>query len=627
MSGNTIVVGAPGHKVGSNASQGAVLVFTKPAAGWANSTASTMLTASDGDAGDELGQWLSMNGNTIVASASAHGASGAAYVFVEHNGTWGPNQTAELTPPGSPPKGGYMQVAISPDGDTIAVGQENATVNGHLEQGEVLAFTMPAGGWAAGTPQVATLTASDGAASDLDGLEVAASDSTIAATGGTIGDGSQNDALYVFVKGAGGWMSGTQTAELTDASTEIDVDGSVTLSISPDGRTVVAGITNNTSKPDGAAIVYAEGAGGWANATAPSATLAGSDGAAGDIFGFATAASNDTIVVAAPQHGAPGNDEGELYVFDEPAGGWSGNLTETQKFTGATPQSGAVGYSLAFDGTTIVAGTRAHQQGAFVFTNPDLTTTTTGPSAPPSLSAPPAITGSPKAGAPLRCSTGRWTNNPTRFTYQWSRGGTPIAGATASSYKVQSSDEGLTLTCTVVASNAKGGSSPATSKRVTVPVPKVKGCPPATGDVSGTKLGLLKLGMTRSQARHAYRKSTTRGQKYKDFFCLTPRGMRDGYGSPKEPKKYRDRVIWISTSSAYYTVHGIRVGATIPNTESILKLTGPYIVGKNTWYFTRNGTSNAIFKVRHGLIQEIGIAQKGLTTGKKAQRRFLTSFS
>jgi hypothetical protein len=145
----------------------------------------------------------------------------------------------------------------------------------------------------------------------------------------------------------------------------------------------------------------------------------------------------------------------------------------------------------------------------------------------------PAITGHPKAGSTLSCSTGTWANAPTRFAYAWSREGTPIAGAISSSYRVQTSDEQLTITCTVTAANAAGPGAPATSKGVTIPVPFVKGCPRATGKLGGTTLGLVKLGMTRAQARHAYTHSSDRRKQFENFFCLTPIGVRVGYASPK----------------------------------------------------------------------------------------------
>jgi isoquinoline 1-oxidoreductase alpha subunit len=161
------------------------------------------------------------------------------------------------------------------------------------------------------------------------------------------------------------------------------------------------------------------------------------------------------------------------------------------------------------------------------------------------------------------------------------------------------------------------------------------GCPMATGKLGGTKLGLLELGMTRAQARHAFTKSSTRGKRYEDFFCLTPRGVRVGYASPKlietlppdEHKKYKGRVVWASTSNGHYDVHGVRPGATVSQARKHLELTGPFHVGLNYWYLAPNGRSTAILKVRHDIVEEIGICDKALTHGHKEQVAFLHSFS
>jgi hypothetical protein len=58
-----------------------------------------------------------------------------------------------------------------------------------------------------------------------------------------------------------------------------------------------------------------------------------------------------------------------------------------------------------------------------------------------------------------------------------------------------------------------------------------------------------------------------------------------------------------------------------------LKLTGPFHIGLNYWYLAPNGASTAVFKVRGGIIEEIGIGDKALTDGHQAQVAFLTSFS
>jgi hypothetical protein len=46
----------------------------------------------------------------------------------------------------------------------------------------------------------------------------------------------------------------------------------------------------------------------------------------------------------------------------------------------------------------------------------------------------------------------------------------------------------------------------------------------------------------------------------------------------------------------------------------------------NDWYLAPASAATAVLKVRHGVIEEIGIGVKQLTQGRKAQRTFLTSF-
>jgi hypothetical protein len=247
----------------------------------------------------------------------------------------------------------------------------------------------------------------------------------------------------------------------------------------------------------------------------------------------------------------------------------------------------------------------------------------------------PAVSGEPKAGKALSCSPGGWSANPIRYSYLWSRDGTPIAGAAGNVYVVRSGDEGLTLTCAVTASNAGGSGAPATSNAVPIPVPRVPHCPCASGRLSGETLGLAKLGMTRGRAHRAYSHSSDHGKRYEDFFCLTPIGVRVGYASPKllrtlgrrERTYLADRVVWIDTGNGYYALNGIRPGATIAAAGRVMKLGAPFHIGLNDWYFAPNGASTALLKVRGGIVIETGIAYKPITHGRKAQFAFITSFS
>jgi hypothetical protein len=262
-------------------------------------------------------------------------------------------------------------------------------------------------------------------------------------------------------------------------------------------------------------------------------------------------------------------------------------------------------------------------------------TTPTGTGGVPQSVSAPTLSGAAHSGGLLTCAPGSWTNSPTSFAYSWTADGTLIAGATSSTYKVTSSDEQLTIRCVVEAVNGAGHSPATTSGGLVIPVPKVPGCPAATGRLSGGALGPLRLGMSRTQARSAFRHSSNRGKKYEDFFCLTPIGVRAGYGSPAllrtlpagQRSRFADRVVWASTSSGFYAVDGIRPGATLAAASAALHTGPPFPIGANDWYLASTQGATAVLKVRHGIVEEIGIADRALTSTRAAERALLTSFS
>lgn len=251
----------------------------------------------------------------------------------------------------------------------------------------------------------------------------------------------------------------------------------------------------------------------------------------------------------------------------------------------------------------------------------------------PTNTRPPKLTGKPRAGKTLRCSSGTWTGSPTAYGYQWYRNGVPLAGSTHSRYTVQTLDEGTALACAVGATNA-GGTTSSTSNSVKVPIPYVPRCPGATGRISGTKLGLAKIGMTRGRAHYLYRFHSDRGKQYQDFFCLTPIGVRVGYASPKLtrtlPRRQRRRiagkVVWISTSNPSYSLSGVRPGESLAIAATKLRLESPFHIGLNFWYLSRSKNVTAVLKVRHGVVEELGIGDNALTATRAQQGVLMRSF-
>jgi hypothetical protein len=409
-------------------------------------------------------------------------------------------------------------------------------------------------------------------------------------------------------------------------------------------------ITTNATSASGATVTY----------TPPTPTLSGNpdsaatvicDPASGSTFPIGTTMVNCSATDADAANSPAASsftvtvNNNTLELGAEPA-----NIT-----TNATSPSGAVvtytappatdeaGQSPAptvgcvpASGSTFPIGTttvKCTATDANDFNSPISATFTITVGAPPVPVASPQVTGTAEAGHTLSCSTGGWSYFPTAYAYQWSLNGTPIVGATGSTYPVQKIDEGSTLTCTVTASNAEGHGT-STSSGVRVAVPVVPRCPKASGRLSGATLGLIHLGMTREQAQHVYRHSSNHGDRQQDFFCLTPIGIRVGYPSTKvlstltaaARAQLRSRVVWASTSNPYFALEGIRPGARIATVLKRLAFGAPIPIGVNHWYLAPFGPATAVLKVRHGVVQEVGIAERRLTKTRAAQTILMGSF-
>ncbi len=139
VSGSTALVGAPSHTVGGNVGQGAAYVYTEANGAWSQTAE---LTASDGAANNDFGLSVALSGATALVGAPGHTVNGnvsqgAAYVYTETNGTW--SQTAELTASDGATNNDFgSSVALS--GATALVGAPYHTVGGNADRGAAYFF-------------------------------------------------------------------------------------------------------------------------------------------------------------------------------------------------------------------------------------------------------------------------------------------------------------------------------------------------------------------------------------------------------------------------------------------------------------------------------------------------------
>jgi FG-GAP repeat len=146
------------------------------------------------------------------------------------------------------------------------------------------------------------------------------------------------------------------------------------LAVGKNGHLVVAGAISDTVNHhpnQGAVYVFVEPKGGWRGNITETAKLTASDGSANAFLGISVSTTNGVIVSGANQN--EGTGPGEAYVYVEPKGGWVSG-TETARLTASNRQTGdGFGGSVAVFGPRIVVGADGFEKGsgiAYVFQEP-----------------------------------------------------------------------------------------------------------------------------------------------------------------------------------------------------------------------------------------------------------------
>ena len=344
-----------------------------------------------------FGNWVSMSGDgqTVVVGAyqneaggSPLSARGAAYVLSRSGSTW--IQTTKLT--ASDPEDNAQfgaGVSISRDGNTIAVGADQASASGTAgsQRGAAYIFVRSGNLW----NQQAKLEAIDQEDSARLGSSVALSaDGNTVVVGALYDDasgtvGADRGAAYVFVRSGGTWV---QQAKLT-ASDQEDSAFFGTVQISDAGDTVIVGAQFDDANGAvlsnrGAVYIYTRLGTIWSE----QAKLMASDQEDNATFGISVAlsASGDVALIGAfddDASGSSGADRGTAYLFRRAGSVWS----QEKKFEASDQENNGyfgIAVALSQDGRTALIGSSGHDMAgsasadrgnAYAFTKMDSTWT------------------------------------------------------------------------------------------------------------------------------------------------------------------------------------------------------------------------------------------------------------
>ena len=192
---------------------------------------------------DAFGIRVSLNGDGNTAllgacyvSTSAAANVGSAYVFIRQGTNW--NQQAHIPAPDAVTNAYFGMVSLNSDGNTALIGSGGDTTPAGIYAGSAYVFVRTGNIWS----QEARLTADDASAADWFGHTVSlSSDGQTALIGAYYADtwgGTDAGSAYVFMRNAGRW---SQVAKLTPSDSAAGDTTGCAVSLSGDGRTVLAG--------------------------------------------------------------------------------------------------------------------------------------------------------------------------------------------------------------------------------------------------------------------------------------------------------------------------------------------------------------------------------------------------
>jgi hypothetical protein len=301
------------------AGQGTGYVFERSGSDWVERT---RLRAASGEAGDQLGNAVALQGGiALTAAAGARvGANinqGAVHEFVFAGGTtWNGGARLDSGSGGIDAQFG-TSVALH---DAWAVGgAPNDEVGDNADQGAAYVFARSGGSFAFD----ARLVAPDGAAGDGFGTSVAVFDAhlLVGAPRRDRGGLADHGAVYVFVRDGNTWVLQTTLLPGPDDQFDANVLFGTALALQQSRALIGApGARNGGAFNAGAGMVFERNGSSWTQV----ARLAALDGAANDLAGTSVALDADSAMLGAPGDDVDGrSNQGSALVFVRTGGPWT----------------------------------------------------------------------------------------------------------------------------------------------------------------------------------------------------------------------------------------------------------------------------------------------------------------
>jgi hypothetical protein len=315
IDGDTVVIGAPFDGDPAHYWRGSVYIFARAGGVWIEQG---KLVSSDGESEDFFGDSVAISGDTIVVGAPGDDGPtssqrGSAYVFVRSNGTWNVQQKLFAT---GASENATVGASVAISGDTVVVGAPGDDGPVGAYQGSAFVFARASGVWT----QQQKFIPSDNEDNDHFGESVAVSGDTVV-VGAPYDDGgagnSHRGSAYVFVRSNGVWAE--QQRLLASDGDSGDFFGSVAIN----GDTIVVGAPGDNGLAganQGSAYVFVRGNGVW---TQQQKILASDSVAYDYFGASVAISGDTVVINAPCEDDLIGNFRGAAYVFSRSGGFWT----------------------------------------------------------------------------------------------------------------------------------------------------------------------------------------------------------------------------------------------------------------------------------------------------------------